>query len=149
MREIKFRGKRVDNGEWAYGFYKCINIYNHYTEKDEHAHYITEACHEDFEHENTHEVIPETVGQYTGLKDNNGVEIYEGDIIADVDEDGVSWMPAAVQWGVYDIGCNGFEYSYEVVGPYVNCEYSYSQMISGKLTVIGNIHQHPELLEVK
>lgn len=68
MHEYKFRGTRVDNGEWAIGDY----VYNKVTQK----HYIFYSGQKGY---GKHEVLPETVGQYIERKDKNNKEIYEGD----------------------------------------------------------------------
>ena len=121
MREIKFRGKRKDNGEWVYGSY--IKFAN--------THVIGYA---DKEHGNWNEfdVIPETVGQSTGLKDKNGVEIYEGDKLRVPSHyEGDYWAKEhtmIVEWDDSDSG--------EGPGFYLGMNITWSEC-----WVIGNIHE--------
>ena len=65
MREIKFRGKRLDNGEWVLGD----------------LHLNTPYPHIHFGFDNRAKIDTDTIGQFTGLHDNNGKEIYEGDVL--------------------------------------------------------------------
>lgn len=78
MREIIFRGKRVDNDEWVYGFLRCgnyIDVWAPHTWKDE------DGSTGEYATVETYQVDPKTVGQYVGLCDDNGAKVFEGDMI--------------------------------------------------------------------
>lgn len=138
MREILFRGKCIgDNGEWLYGSYlpksKTICTETIITGTTQYADVF---------------VDPETVGQYTGLTDRNGKKIFEGDI--------VNMHGGCEEMGAreYDIRCKvvygrkGYGAEIGFTGAY-NSGMQTPLMCEGALTVIGNIHDNPELLEGK
>lgn len=135
MREILFRGKRIDNGEWAEGYYVPIGEYHYIlTGRLELVPYLG------FEH---FLVNPETVGRFTGLTDKNGVKIFEGDIIkhTQVYLHGKVKSFGYVKWST--------AYACWLAGGYTNGR---ADMFLGdqsyKLEVLGNIYDNPELLEV-
>ena len=131
MRDILFRGKRKDNGRWAYGYvdatmYKHIVVIN------------TDDGGSQFE------VQPDTVGEFTGLDDANDKPIYEGDIVAYKDK----------PFGIVIWHTNGYfcindsfdmkERDYTPIGKLF--ELCYIREHENKFSVIGNIHDNPELL---
>lgn len=132
------RGKRKDNGEWVDGNL----VYTRTTTLG----VVTEI----YTLEMRYEVIPKTVGQYTGLKDKNGKKIFEGDI---VEADGYIFF---VNFGKCGGVANKVDYGY--IGYYLD---GYDEITKKALSyglrddicyftnieAIGNIHDNPELLQ--
>lgn len=133
MREIKFRGKCKDDGEWVYGYaVKYLtgrfNIYEP----------VKSSVSEDDVYQ--YEVSTDTVGQFAGLHDKNGIPIYEGDIIDFGLNAVVKYHPFLCS---FILDCDNRE-------PHLNDSYSelgFMEKTSKKFVVIGNIHDTPELLD--
>lgn len=129
-REILFRGKRIDNGEWVYGCYVKA-------EKNLHGgdeHFIIEySC-----DGSQYLVYPATVGQYTDLKDKNGQKIFEGDIVS-IPGTKKQGLPAEIYY-MPDASFMVRRLGYMPISLEDSKEWC---------LIIGNIHDTQELLEVR
>lgn len=123
MREIKFRGKRLDNGEWVYGDLHIRTPFPH--------------IHSEIDYGRVN-IDPHTIGQFTGLHDKNGKEIYEGDIVVlrrrtknlgDIQT--IEWCSHVAAFTRVTDGDDAHTISAADMALY---------------EVIGNIHDNPELL---
>lgn len=130
-----YRGKRKNNGEWIEGFY--FQKPNPLSEDGLPIHH----CISDLPPFGA-EVDPETVGQYTGLTDRNGKQIFEGDIVI-LDEDVKTMFN--VNDGEVKYGRGGFHVDKYGSLNSLNALASWDWVLRGE--VIGNIHDNPELLE--
>lgn len=164
MREILFRGKRTDNGEWVEGYFyrkyfpelphdrPVIQHQPKYNPKEWIPKYMVA------------EIDPSTVGQFIGLTDKNGKKIFEGDIFKFNDEVWESYYTSCGteydSWEVENYGVVGF---YEYSGRFDFIEYKFNENsveadlhennaidfaeFVSELEVIGNIHDNPEFLK--
>lgn len=153
MKEILFRGKRLDNDEWVEG-----DLFQH-----------DDGSTEIFVHKQTmfagkllegrwYHVNPDTVGRYTGLADKNGVKIFEGDNISVKNENNVEIFHFEVKFGKcggthnveHDVGYMGFYFQpqpiVKIVEEYMLRKDPIYWLIAYKCEVIGNIYDNKELM---
>ena len=154
MREILFRGKRVDNGEWIQGDIMQFPV-----------HGVVRIVEQEPSYKDA-EVDSDTVGQYTGLTDKNGRKIFEGDIVRLFD---ISVGEIVQECGAFGIGCRkqiDYDYLASEIAPVTGSNntpmfcyndnfvslwelwWNYNEEGDeiSVIEVIGNIHDNPELL---
>ena len=123
MREILFRGKSVTDGRWVfgnlsnYGDYRAITTTRGFS--------IIDSC----------EVIPETVGQYTGLTDLHGTRIFEGDVVKSI----AAWYVVEFENGGYGLRLFGKGKLIPIMG--------HGNFNENEVEVIGSVYDNQELLE--
>jgi uncharacterized phage protein (TIGR01671 family) len=136
MREILFRGKQSALPEWIEGFYFAVPAKNKVSSDTENIHLIT-PC--DFDVSGSFAnssaiVIPETIGQYTGVTDTNGRKIFEGDIV----------------WDSYDEDYGKVEWDNDMakfIITYSTFTVDFDNVYGDELEIVGNVYDNPEHLE--
>ena len=126
-REILFRGKQIDNGEWVEG-YPCAGV------GIDAGKWFLIAVGRDYLNSHIYQVDPATIGQYTGLTDRNGQKIFEGDLVKFDRFTPYTDILEKVKF------CEGGFAPFCVAG--WECTPSWEEC-----EVIGNIHDNPELME--
>ena len=143
MREILFRGKSIMRGDWVYGY---LNQHRGNIRYDCDCEPIADGCYyiNDWQakidngmYGQDYKVDPDTVGQFTGLTDCNGVKIFEGDVIEYTD--GCNDWLGAVKYDGDDA-----QFVVRFIGGDVE---SFDNLYSGDCEVVGNIYDNPELLK--
>ena len=132
-REILFKAKRKDNGEWVEGYYRripCMGMLEHYIMPQNPKNRLEQ-----------YEIDPDTICQYTGLTDKNGKKIWENDVVRYYDnlanmnkEDLVKWNETHASFVRLHKSKMGLQYLY------------IDECIANRCEVIGNIFDNPELL---
>lgn len=145
MREILFKAKRIDNGEWVEGYYAFIdNVHYIYTGSlcNGGLYVVAERF----------EIDIDTLCQYTGLTDKNGKKIWENDVVKCIDKNSDSEFIAVIEFG----NSNSFySWGYQlkhIKGDEPNLDillWIDMEETGATCEAIGNIFDNPELLEVK
>ena len=151
MREILFRGKRIDNGEWVKGYILndgfeglLIAPSTIYYDYDDLPGIFKECI-----------IAPDTLGQYTGLTDRNGKKIFEGDILNVDADDSLGALQVVVKYGEYEAD-DEYLFSDRFLGFYIESEHATTKVAPSSIMqieeeglyveVVGNVFDNTELI---
>jgi uncharacterized phage protein (TIGR01671 family) len=143
-REHLYRGKRTDNGEWVEGNLVTVSGKSYIFPKN----FLFSMM---FSYHSDYEVIPETVGQFTGLIDKNGVKVFEGDVFSLQLSDGckllkvVKYIPEKCGFCVANVKNLPDESWSDIWSSFYQ---EWFDKVAYKYVHFGNIHNNPELMEV-
>lgn len=129
MREILFRGKKLDDGKWVYGH--CYEL-----EKDKP---MISSC----IRREAYEVTPETIGQFTGVTDDMGRNLFEGDIVKAIDSYTDECDEDSLGIVIFTDGSFCISWTTGYIEPLC------LKADKKDIIIVGNIHDNPELLEEK
>lgn len=133
-RQIKFRGKRVDNGEWVYG---GIQIQHPHLQD----HYIIDSD------GYRQRVIPETVGQFTGLFDKDGKDVWEGDLVSFSGSKDIPPLKVVFRNGAFGL-YHSTDFLKDIYGNGAFLGYLHRlEEIKFTVEIISRIHDTPELIK--
>lgn len=144
MREILFKAKRADTGEWVEGYYiyhinRTICPFGDSIKPEDEQHVIMQDGFSDWNmpRDTVHfDIAPETLCQYTGLKDKNGNRIWENDIVKIGANTLVRWNEKYAGWCLTQKGWMYDHFFGEAISP-CDCE------------VVGNVFDNPDLFELR
>lgn len=159
MREILFRAKRIDNGEWVSGYYVYDYAHNaHFIFKNQ---LVCPNCINDRRIDYSvcdYEIDPDTLCQYTGLKDKNGNRIWENDIVSCEHEkypedntlEAYPLFPEPIKYTrnyAVEFINTGSRYGYRLRNKSIHFMLTENVIQNHKIEVVGNIFDNPELLK--
>ena len=133
MREIEFRGKRIDNGEWVCGLPMYRNYIKQFT-KHEWIDNLDNNRVKTYQTSADFQIEEKTLGQYTGLKDKNGTKIFEGDIVNMLN---ITDYPMQIKWNK--------KWARFILYNFV--DKTEMNLFTEQCEVIGNIYDNPELVK--
>jgi uncharacterized phage protein (TIGR01671 family) len=133
--EIKFRGQRIDNNEWVFGYY----VFNPHFNRSEIISFDSERSY-------AYEIIPETLSQFICVKDKYGKEIYKGDLLKRTEKIDGNWVDTIYERFEVISSSSFYSFEYQPIDGRQYKQYTKRPFGGEEIEIIGNVYQNPELI---